>query len=421
MNLPPPLPVKKQLHHASVWQLVLSIVGLTLSLLSGLALLLIAHLEKSGSSSVSLNQQQIPFFLWTLGLMSLLAIPSIVYAVRRISGKYSPALFIDKKYWLTAAVALPCWAVVLYVGSNATKWNLPAGITSPLDILVIVIPILFLLMVGLYRLTFGGEQRAWAMINITSFVTMQLILLLEVILFVIAILVGAVWLFRQPQYAPYLSIFKNGGTITEQSLQPLINGITPLLSKPGLYAAIILLVCLLAPMLEELFKPLGVWLMAGKKMTPSQGFTAGLICGATFGLLESLSTIYVVSGNNWVFTAVARIGTGLLHTLTAGLSGWALARTLQDNKYIRISLMYIGVVLLHGCWNLFAILMAVNKMILPINSPLLDKLSNASSWVLVGLAVAMLVILVLVNTFLRRRSNPPVLPELSDKLSDSLG
>jgi hypothetical protein len=174
-------------------------------------------------------------------------------------------------------------------------------------------------------------------------------------------------------------------------------------------------------MLEELFKPLGVWLMAGKKMTPSQGFTAGLICGATFGLLESLSTIYMVSGNNWVFTAVARIGTGLLHTFTAGLSGWALARTLQDNKYIRISLMYIGVVLLHGCWNLFAILMAVNKMILPINSPLLDKLSNASSWVLVGLAVAMLVILVLVNTFLRRRSNPPVLPELSDKLSDSLG
>jgi hypothetical protein len=173
-------------------------------------------------------------------------------------------------------------------------------------------------------------------------------------------------------------------------------------------------------MIEEGFKPLGVWLIAGKKLTPTQGFAAGLLSGATFGLLESLSLMSMVSGSTWLVTAVARIGTGLLHTLTAGLSGWALAKTLQDQKYIRLALTYTGVVLLHGSWNLFAVLMGIGKVAIPIKYDFINRLMDFSPWALSILVGLMFAALILMNARLRKQSNPPALTEFSDTLDHSI-
>jgi hypothetical protein len=208
--------------------------------------------------------------------------------------------------------------------------------------------------------------------------------------------------------------------ITVQSLAPLFNQLTTLLNQPGLYAVVVLVFCLLVPMIEEGFKPLGVWLIAGKKLTPTQGFAAGLLSGATFGLLESLSLMSMVSGSTWLVTAVARIGTGLLHTLTAGLSGWALAKTLQDQKYIRLALTYTGVVLLHGSWNLFAVLMGIGKVAIPIKYDFINRLMDFSPWALSILVGLMFAALILMNARLRKQSNPPALTEFSDTLDHSI-
>jgi len=419
MTLPPPLPTQKKLDHLSVWQIVLGVIGLSLSLLSIAALLIVINLPKTAKSNLSLNTQQIPFFFWILGASALLSVPSILYASRRIKGFYSAELVIGKKHAIFAIAALVLWTGFLYIGQNAAKWKIPGGFTSPLNILVIALPIFILLTLGLFRLKFGGKQRAWGLINLTIFATIQIILLLEFIVVVIAGIVLFLWLSKQAQFAPFFSGLLSKGGVTQQSLTSLINELTPLLSKPWLYLGILLIFSLLVPMIEELFKPLGVWFLAGKTLSPVQGFTAGLICGAVFGLFESLSMISGSSGSTWLYTAVARIGTGLLHMFTAGMSGWALASSWQDKKYIRITLVYTGVVLLHGCWNLFALLMGLSSLAIPVKSDFLTGLMNFSPWVLFGIAVLMFAALLTMNIWLQKKATPPELPVFSDKLVDS--
>jgi len=102
------------------------------------------------------------------------------------------------------------------------------------------------------------------------------------------------------------------------------------------------------------------------------------------------------------------------------MSGWALAKTWQDNHYIRVALTYCGVVLLHGLWNFFAVLMGLSSMPIPIRSNLLTVLMNNSTWVLLGITVCMLLLLLWMNLNLRKKLTPPELPVFSDKLNDSL-
>ena len=422
MTLPPPLPIQKKLDHFSVWQLVLAVTGFILSLFSMLgiaALLAVSKAGGSGNNVPSINTQQMSFLFWILGLLALLAVPSFYYAIRRIRGHYSAELFIDKKQLFFAAIALALWAGLLFAGQNAAQWKLPSALIAPLDILVIVIPILILLTLGVYRLKFGGNQRAWGLVNITVFASTQIILFLEFLVVALAIGLAFLWLYKQPQFAPFFTGLLSQGNVTEQSLTAFLSQLTPLLSDPGLYLIILLIFCLFIPLIEELFKPLGVWFLAGKQPTPAQGFTAGLFCGAAFGMFESFSMISITSGSAWLYTAVARIGTGLLHTLTAGISGWALATTWRDRKYLRMTLVYTGVVLLHGCWNLFALLLGLSGMAVPINSAFLSGLMSASPWVLCSLAALMAAVLLMMNLWLHKNSIPPALPVFSDKLIDS--
>jgi len=410
MNLPPPLPVTKHLDHASVWQLVLGVIGLALTFLAALAVWALSLLARSKTGTLSLKTQNFPSMLWMVGFLALLAIPSIVYAARRLTGHTSRPLTISARTLWLALAALILWAGLLYVGNNATRWALPQAVLTPLNILVVAIPILLLLTVGLYRLRANSRQRIWGAITLTTFVTTEIVMLLELILIAIIAVAGIVWLSKQAEFAPYLNLLAGQKTLTESSLNSVLSQIAPLLNKPGVYAVVILVFCLFAPLIEEAFKPLGVWFLAGKQPSPTQGFTIGLICGATFGLLESLSLVNTSTGELWLYTVIARVGTGLLHTFTAGVSGWALAKTWQDRRYLRISLIYIGVVFLHGTWNLFAVLFGVSQLAFPINSAFLTGLMGVSNWVLYGLALLMLVGLFWMNIYLRRSSTPPDLP-----------
>jgi len=81
----------------------------------------------------------------------------------------------------------------------------------------------------------------------------------------------------------------------------------------------------LIPLLEELLKPLAIWILVWRKLTPVEGFVAGLICGSAFGLIESIGNLASISGSDWIIVVLGRTGTGLLHTVATGLVGWGLA------------------------------------------------------------------------------------------------
>jgi hypothetical protein len=166
MNVPPPLPfapVQQKLDHTSVWQLVLGVVSLVLSGIFAIGLVLLSSSSKSSSSSNTINIEQISYLYWIIGLLILFAIPSIVSAARRISGRTSPEIKVEKRQLLIVVIAMLFWGGLLYIGQNSTAWKLPSWLTSPLNILVIAIPILLIITLGLYHLTASSRQRIWAM------------------------------------------------------------------------------------------------------------------------------------------------------------------------------------------------------------------------------------------------------------------
>jgi hypothetical protein len=423
MNVPPPLPlvpVQRKLDHASVWQLVLGAVSLALSTLFAAGLVILFAVSKSTPAQKSVSLSQLSYFYWILGLLLLFSIGSLISAILSLSGHSPKEIIVGKRQVLIMLLAMLLWGGLLYVGQNITVWKLPSWLISPLDVLVVAIPILMILTLGLYQLTVGSRQRSWALTNVTSFVSTQIMILLEFIVIIVAIVIAFGWLSKQVDLTPYLSIFNGKSSIDQSELQSLVNKLSPFVKNSDIYAAVALIFCVFVPLIEELFKPLGVWFLAGKKLTPAQGFAAGLICGATFGLIESISMINMADSGAWLSIAVARVGTGLLHTLSAGLSGWALAKTWQDSHYIRVALTYCGVVLLHGLWNFFAVLMGLSSMPIPIRSNLLTVLMNNSTWVLLGITLCMLLLLLWMNLNLRKQLTPPELPAFSDKLNDSL-
>lgn len=409
MNIPP-LPPAPRLHRLSVWQLVISVIGLVMSLFSLFGLVVIVLLANSDASLGSVDTSQISKLVWVVLLGALITLPSIILSIRRLSGKESPQVQVSGKSLLIASLLTVVWVGCLWVGFKAQQWDLPNSLTSWLNIAIIALPFVLWLTIGRYKLPVGSQQRSWGLINTSVYLSASLIIFLEVIVVAVVAFVGISSLVQNAEMLPYLQLFQSQGELDPAALKSLESDLLPVFTQPGFYVVIGLLFCLVVPLLEELFKPLAVWAFAGKNITPAEGWTAGMLCGATFGLIESLSMITVATSDIWLTTAIGRVGTGLLHVFTAGLSGYVLAKTWQDHKYLRLSFVYLGVVLLHGCWNFFALLMGISNLAVPISVPAISRLMSVSTWVLGGLAILMAAGIWAMNYLLRKQSAPPMMP-----------
>lgn len=127
----------------------------------------------------------------------------------------------------------------------------------------------------------------------------------------------------------------------------------PYLTKPGVVVSTVLFFSVIVPMLEEAFKPLGVWLLAGKLDSQAQGFSLGALCGAGFALVETLNNS--AQTDDWGIILFTRIGTGAMHITTSALIGGAIVLAWHERRYLRLLGTYLLGVFLHGLWNFVAI------------------------------------------------------------------
>jgi hypothetical protein len=192
---------------------------------------------------------------------------------------------------------------------------------------------------------------------------------------------------------------RNGVDDPEQ----ILNSLRPFVTNPFVIFALLSYGAVLVPLIEELIKPLGVWFLAGKDITPRQGFVYGALCGAGYALFESLAVSS--NGQDWAFIILARAGTGVIHITTTALSGWALASAWEKNKYLQLGITYLTVVTIHGLWNGLTISAGINAI------PNIQEVSRLNAVVgrigvgaplgLVVLLVGCLWLLVLANRILR--------------------
>ena len=242
--------------------------------------------------------------------------------------------------------------------------NIPAinwFLLPPFHLIAVGLPVLWALSIGARNLQSGSLQRKWGLLGSGLFFGPALIIFLELVvgIFFLAIVIGL--LLDNPGFFVQLERL----ALRFQAGRPpnpdtLLQFAQDYLLEPGIVTVGVLYIAVFVPILEEALKPIGMWFLRRKNLTPAEGFIAGLISGAGFALFESL--FQFTDASSWALLVTARIGTTIVHMLNSGLVGWGLAVFWQDRKLGRLLINFSLAVLIHGAWNGISIAFAISSI-----------------------------------------------------------
>lgn len=118
---------------------------------------------------------------------------------------------------------------------------------------------------------------------------------------------------------------------------------------------------LVAPIVEEALKPLGVWRMRKKMINEVNdgivyGAASGLGFAATENLLFEFKALITGGFTAWLLTVVLRaLSATFLHPAATALTGWGIGKKIVERRFPSwIAMGYIAAVCLHALYNLLA-------------------------------------------------------------------
>jgi hypothetical protein len=409
---------KPPIQWSSIWQFVLT--TLTVLALWGFALFLalVALAQTVGGTSSSNASLSFWMTAWALAVSGILLIPSVFYAVMRLSGHtvvQSPRL----PDFMKSTIAVISILVIVFIGvvllgywvtqsASLSEWLLP-----PIHILAIGIPVLAIVYLGAHRLPPGRPQRMWGVFGSGLVLGPALILVAETLALVAAVLIVIIWATSQPELMKTIQTLSQEVQSGRASSDEFVRSLGPYLLRPSILFGVFIFAALIVPLIEELIKPIGVWLLFGRPMTPAAGMAAGAISGAGYALFESLAL--TSSGQDWALSVVARSGTAVIHIFTASLMGWALVLAWRKGRYLRLLGTYALAVLIHGSWNALALLNAAGSLADlqtgTQNMALLSQLGALAPLGLILMTLAAFIALLWVNRHLRPVPNGLIVQE----------
>lgn len=274
--------------------------------------------------------------------------------------KYRQQAFVEQdasfsiKPWqigLSLFLAAIAFFIGYEIGANESfNWLLLPLLTIP----AVMLPLFVLLGLGIRGVPLGTRWQSWSIFGVAMTLTPFFLILLEATVFIVMIILIAVFLLSQPDVVAEVQQLSRQiylmGPQTEQAQKLLL----PYITNPGVLAVAMTYFAILVPMMEELFKPLGVWLFGRRLSSPAQGFALGALSGTAYALIETLGVSAQTA--EWATLLFSRIGTGLLHITTTALVGAAIVYAVKERGYLRLLGTYLLAVFLHGLWNGLAIL-----------------------------------------------------------------
>ncbi len=302
-------------------------------------------------------------------------------------------------------------AIVVFIGyqigaNGSFNWLLLPALTVP----AVALPIFILLGLGIRGIPLGERWQTWSVFGIAMTLAPFILIFLEVfVLFVVVIFVAA-FLASQPDFVTQVERLSR--QIYQLGPQPeaMQNLLLPYATKPGVIAIALLYFALLVPVMEEIFKPLGVWLFANKLTSPAQGFALGALSGSAYALIETLGVS--AQTDEWASLLLSRIGTGALHITTSALMGAAIFYAFRERRYLRLLGIYLLSISLHGLWNALAILYTFASLTEYLNQQTLFKgLQTPLTVSMAILGVIFFIILVLSNRQMRATLPKPIIEE----------
>jgi len=172
--------------------------------------------------------------------------------------------------------------------------------------------------------------------------------------------------------------------------------LSQVLLSPPIAIALVLILGVIAPLGEELFKSLGVALMSYRRPGAARAFLWGVAGGAGFAIMEGLFSA-AVALEGWSVMVLLRVGTTLMHCLGSGLMGLGWYHLLRTRRPWHILGTYAASVGLHVLWNVGAMGMAAISLGAMASGA--DKVSLALSGLGVLVLGAYLILLALFMAF----------------------
>lgn len=313
-----------------------------------LGLALAAVFVPSASSTDGLVQLSSLLGILTLALLLL---PSSYHALRRILGKPGLVFRPYGRAFGFSILALPLCLGAAYLALEAgLDW-----LVAWLYLLPAILVVAWLAWLALRNLGPLSAQRIWGglaagLIGVTSFS-----LALEALAGVLVLAGLALYVQVTPELAQAIeALLQASENLDDVSLlAPFMND--PVILLTGLFS-----LSVVAPLVEEFFKPLAVVLLLRRPLTPGQGFALGALSGAGFALAENL---FLSAPAETLAVAVAgRAGASAMHVLTGGLAGLALVQARQQRRYLRLVGVYLLNILIHAVWNGLVLLSAAGAV-----------------------------------------------------------
>lgn len=283
----------------------------------------------------------------TLGLLLL---PSTILSLRKILGHTSREINIPGGRFGLSILLIP---VALLAGD----WLLSkqeSGWTAPLHIFVALLSVGWILWVALHNLKPGSGQRAWGALGSGLAITPLLAFVFEIIGAIIFFLILGIYIGTNPELTHALTSISDLTNQLNPNMELVLERLEPLFNDPFVLILAIAGLGIFVPLVEELFKPIGVMLLLGRNLTAAQGFALGAICGAGYALVENLTV--GANADTWALTSIGRFGTSAMHILTTALSGYALVRAKSEKRYLALLGTYLLNVVIHGTWNSLVVL-----------------------------------------------------------------
>jgi hypothetical protein len=398
---------KSEIHWPSVWQLGFSLIGSII--LWGLSLIML--IAAVNGQLLGDNEGAITLLLNAAGtaFSGVLLIPSAVYALYRILDKPVPFSFhLQRPAWLI--LALP---PLLLMGYIAAKTLVGSFVVLPfIHVAAAATSVLFFLALGLRGVELWRPQLTWGIFNLGLIGAPFLSLIGELAALIILGSGVLVFLLGDPQnLQTLLELTENLSVAPSDTAFDLL---APYLSSPVVILGGLFFGAILVPIIEEIFKPIGVLLLLRRTPKAVDGFAAGLLSGAGYALFENFS-LGAGAGEDWALVTMARAGTSLIHIVTAGLTGWAFTEAWTQKRFGRLVVAYFLAVGIHAMWNGIVILTTFASLsTMPMELP--AYLPEISSVAPIGFALIIIgcfVLLIGMNAALRptKENKEPVLVE----------
>lgn len=290
--------------------------------------------------------------------VGLLLIPPIAYGLARLLNKKVPnvqvAPQLQKFFSLLLVLGFP---VAILAGALLLESD-SQFLLSPFHVIAATLSVGWLLWVAIRKLDLGSLQRRWGAFASGLTAGPIVAVLLEFSAGLLLLVVAIFYITLNPQLFETLQNLQRGNL--SNSPEVSLSFLYRLLDDPVLLALVLANFSLFVPLIEELAKPMAVWILMWRtKLTPAQGFGLGMLSGAGFALFENLFSAAVT---DWTNTTLVRIGATAFHLATAGLMGWALVSAKNERRYLRLFGVYIFNITLHGIWNGVVVINSISSL-----------------------------------------------------------